>query len=417
MNGRAVALSPRYVTVLVAILVASYIVSMFLRSSVGVIAPDLSTALGLSASQIGMLSSGFFLSFAAMQVPIGIAIDRYGARRCMLACAGIVIVATLLFSTATSPGGLLTARILMGVGTSCYLMAPLALYARRFPPDRFAGLAGMQLGLGSIGAILATAPYAYAVDIIGWRSSFMVVAGIMAAVAVLIAVMIEPDDVPPPGPSSSLRASLAGVGEALRTPWVGRLFLMHMGTYSSFVLVVGLWGGPYLNHVYGYALTELGGLLLIPAVTQVLGSLAWGASERLFVSHKIPGLLGGWSTAALLATIGLVGVLPTAVLIGWLALFGFCSAFTPVVIAHGKSLFPVRLVGRGIALFNMGTMAGGFVSQLVSGPVIDWFPGHDGTYPLIAYQLVFLLQAGFVAIALGIYRKVPDPSRDRLESI
>ncbi len=404
--------SPGYVVPLVGTLVTSYIVSMFLRSSVGVIAPDLAAELGLSASQIGTLSSGFFFSFALMQVPIGIAIDRYGAKRCMLVCAGIVVAAASLFALAVTPEGLVAARILMGVGTSCYLMAPLALYARRFPPERFAGLAGLQLGLGSIGVMLATAPYAYAVEIIGWRASFVIVAGIMVAVAILIAVMIRGDDGqnPTAGPAS-LASSIAGVGEALRIPWVGRLFFMHMASYSSFVLVVGLWGGPYLNHIYGYGLTELGGLLLIPAITQVLGSLAWGVSERLFSSHKIPALLGGWSTAALLVAVAVAGVLPTLALIAWLVWFGFCSAFVPVVIAHGKSLFPTRLVGRGIALFNMGTMAGGFVSQLASGLVIDLFPAENGTYPLIAYRVVFLLQAAFVMVALGVYQAVPDPLR------
>jgi hypothetical protein len=103
--------------------------------------------------------------------------------------------------------------------------------------------------------------------------------------------------------------------------------------------------------------------------------------------------------------------LPAPALFPWFAAFGFCAAFTPVVIAHGRSLFPPHLVGRGITLFNTGTMAGGFVSQIVSGAVIELFPTQNGAYPLIAYQVVFLLQAAFVAIALVIYRKVPDPLR------
>ena len=97
------------------------------------------------------------------------------------------------------------------------------------------------------------------------------------------------------------------------------------------------------------------------------------------------------------------------VLFVWLAVFGFCAAFTPLVIAHGKSLFPPHLVGRGITVFNTGTMAGGFVSQIVSGGVIELFPTQNGAYPLVAYQIVFLLQAAFVATALTFYGKVKDP--------
>ena len=82
---------------------------------------------------------------------------------------------------------------------------------------------------------------------------------------------------------------------------------MHMATYSSFVVIVGLWGGPYLSHVYGYGLTERGGLLLIPAVTQIVGlldlrigrpavRLLQGAgADRRRPHRRIPGWLSPWS--------------------------------------------------------------------------------------------------------------------------
>src|ERR1044072_1075705 len=122
---------------LVGTLAAIYLVSQFLRNSVGVIAPDLAREIGLGAAEIGLLSSAFFFSFAAAQIPLGIALDRYGPKRCMLLCAAVALLGTVLFALATTPTGLVTARILMGLGSSCYLMAPLALSARRLPPHGF----------------------------------------------------------------------------------------------------------------------------------------------------------------------------------------------------------------------------------------------------------------------------------------
>src|SRR5258708_33716255 len=116
----------RGVIALVGTLAAIYLVSQFLRNSVGVIAPDLAREMGLSAGEIGLLSSAFFFSFAAAQVPLGIAIDRYGPKRCMLICAGIAFLGTLAFATATTPAGLGTARGLMGLGSSCHLVGPVA---------------------------------------------------------------------------------------------------------------------------------------------------------------------------------------------------------------------------------------------------------------------------------------------------
>jgi len=91
-----------------------------------------------------------------------------------------------------------------------------------------------------------------------------------------------------------------------------------------------------------------------------------------------------------------------------MVLFG-ALAFTPPLIAHGKSLFPPHLVGRGLTLFNMGTMGGVFLTQAVSGVVIDLFPVDDGGYPLIAYRCIFSLQAAFVLVAMAAYVGSREP--------
>lgn len=398
---------------LVATLAASYVVSQLLRNSIGVIAPDLAAEMAVSASELGVLSSAFFFAFAAAQLPLGVAIDRYGPKTCMILCAGVVIAASLLFAIAATPMSLVVARILMGLGTSCYLMGPLTLYARRFPPERFAMLAGLQLGLGSIGTLLATAPLAFAAATIGWRAAFAAIAVAMAAVGVLIAVIVEdpPRDPAPGAHRETLRDSVMGIREAMRTDSVGRLFLMHMATYSSFVVIVGLWGGPYLSHVYGYSLTERGGLLLIPAISQIVGLFIFGSADRLLGSYKAPVLIGGILSTAFLASLALWTTLAPWVLICWLAGFGLCTAFTPVVIAHGKSLFPPRLVGRGMTLLNMGTMGGAFVAQLVTGLAIDLFPQIGGAYPTAAYRVVFALQAACLIGAMLAYLPSRDPRR------
>ena len=115
------------VVALIAGLVAIYGVSQFLRNSVGVIASDLGRELDLSAGEIGLLSSTFFFSFAAAQIPVGIAIDRYGPKRTMLATAALAVAGTLLFAAAPSASVLILARVLMGLGCSTFFMAPLAI--------------------------------------------------------------------------------------------------------------------------------------------------------------------------------------------------------------------------------------------------------------------------------------------------
>lgn len=405
-------LATRDTIVLVAALGAIYNVSQFLRNSVAVIAPDLASELGLSASQIGLLASLFFFSFAAAQIPLGVALDRYGPRRCMLVCAGIAILGTLLFAVAPSPAWLMAGRVLMGLGSSCYLMAPLALYAKRYPPDRFATLVGVQIGLGTLGTLLATAPLAFAVSLIGWRMSFMVIAALVLAAAAIVAVVVHEEKGDRPQTRETLRESLRGTLEATRVPSFWTVFAMQLAGYSSFVVVVGLWGGPYLTHIYGYSLTERGNMLFVAVLAQIVGSFLWGPSDRLFNSYKIPVLTGALSTAAAMGLAAWIGVFSSTALLVWFIGIGLFSAVLSVLIAHGKSLFPPHLVGRGMTLMNMGTMGGVFVAQTVTGFLIDQFPPAGGGYALDAYRSVFAFQAAVILLACMVYFFSRDPRRN-----
>jgi len=393
-------------------LISIYIVSQFLRNSVGVIAPDLAAELGLSAAELGTLSSAFFFAFAAVQLPLGVALDRFGPRRCLVVCAGITIVGAILFASATSPTGLIVARALLGVGASASLMAPLAVYARRFRPDRFATLAGLQVGLGTIGTLIATAPLAFSTVVIGWRGSFLVVAAVTCLIGIVLAFAVKDDgEAAPHGRRETLGESVSGILAVVRTPSIGRLFAMNLVVYSSFALIVGLWGGPYLTHVYGYSLEERGGFLLIPVLAQIIGSLVWGPMDRVMGSHKLPVLIGAGMTTAALAYLAVAGTLAPAALVAWFAAFGFLCAFGPVLIGHGKALFPLHLVGRGLTVLNVGSMGGTFLAQIVSGFVIGLFPTDpDGAYALDAYRLVFGLQAGFILLASLAYLGSRDPA-------
>ena len=99
-------------------------------------------------------------------------------------------------------------------------------------------------------------------------------------------------------------------------------------------------------------------------------------------------------------------------LVAWFAVFGFVSAFGPVLIAHGKALFSLHQVGRGLTVLNMGSMGGMFLAQAISGFVIELFPiAADGAYALAAYRAVFGLQAAFILLACLVYLHARDPAR------
>ena len=396
--------------VLVSICAGIYVVSQFLRNSIGVIAPDLAREVAISASQIGLLSSLFFLVFGAAQVPLGIAIDRFGPRACILGSVSLAVAGSLLFAMVATFPALLVARILMGLGCAALLVAPVTLYARWFRPEQFATLLGIHMAVGNLGTLIATAPLARATEAIGWRLPFVVIAGVVAVGAVLVALFVRDD---PPGHAAaplqdSLAESVRGVAEVIRTPSAVRLLIMHACSYAMYATILGLWGGPYLAHVHGYDLSQRGDMLLLLAGSQICGAFLWGLSDRWFGSYRVPTLIGALSTAGLLFVLAL-GLPTGSWLVVWFGLFGLCAAFTPTLMAHGKSLFPGRLTGRGITLMNFGTMGGVFVWQAVTGAVMDLFPTVDRVYPSAAYGAVFAMLGGVMLVAVVIYARARDP--------
>jgi len=400
---------------LIAVLAGIYSVSQFLRNSIGVIAPNLAADLSLTATDLGLLSSGFFLTFAAAQIPVGISIDRYGPRRVMLVCSLIAVAGVLLFALARDATMLVAARLLLGIGCSSFFMAPLAIYARLFPPERFAFLTGIQLSIGNFGTLAATAPLAFATESIGWRASFLVVAAFATAAGVAVFLGVRGPAVMAPAGRESWRMALAGVREAVRVRSFWPLFLMHATGYASFGTVIGLWAGPFLSDVHGFGLERRGVALFAASATQIAALFLWGAADRPFRGYKPPVVLGASATIACLAYVALMPLGPVSVVV-WLVLFGAAVAYTPPVMAHGKSLFPHKLMGRGITLMNIGTMGGVFVMQTVTGRLMDVF-GRDpsGQYPQEAYRAVFALLALAIAAALITYVLAhdPHPGRDR----
>ena len=409
------------IILLVASLSLIYMVSQFLRNSLGVIAPDMSRELNLNPRQLGFLSGAFFLSFAAAQIPLGMALDRFGPRRVMLWLSGIAVFACLWFAAAHSLPALAGARLLMGLGCASFFMAPLLIYARMFNPARFATLTGIQLGLGSLGTLAATAPLAFIAASFGWRSAFLIIAALTILAAILVALTTKTGLQSTHGPHNAslentphgLRESLNGVLTAIRQKDALRLLLLHASAYPIFAAMLGLWGGPYLRDIHGLDLPARGNMLFIMAASQIAGLFVWASADQLFNSRKRPVFIGASITMSALAALAIWPQMPLSLVTIIFALFGFCCAVTPVITAHGKSLFPPHLTGRGLTFMNIGTMGGAFVLQGATGMIIGLFPQTDGLSSPAAYRAGFATLAALLLIALITYAGARDTTPDQ----
>lgn len=408
----------RHALIILAALGIGYIASQFYRSFLAVIAPELMRELDLSAEVTGALSGVFFLVFALAQIPTGLLLDRFGGRRVNAGLLTVAVAGALLFAASDGPLGLIVARGLMGFGCAGSLIGAYVVLGRWFPPDRFATVGSVLVALGMIGTLLATAPLAWLVAAIGWRGAFVIAGAVTAALALIVLLIVRDA---PPGHGfhdrrrESFAEALAGLGEVLRNPRLPALFVIQLFLYSSMMTVMGLWGGPYLNDVHGLAPGPRGTVLLAMGIGILIGNLAYGPADRYFDTRKGVVQVGGWVTVALFAILAVVPGLALWQAAALFTLIGLSSAFMSTLHAHGRAIFPDRLVGRGMTILNMAVVLGTAIAQTVSGWIVGAFTDGSGAAPEHAYRLMFGYLACALALALLVYAPATDvrPSEDQ----
>jgi MFS family permease len=181
------------VAVVFAAFAFNYFLSALLRAVVATLAPEFSRELQLGAADLGLLAGAYFLGFASMQLPLGWALDRYGARRVLLGFLVLAVLGCIGFALARSFGQLVVARLMIGVGVSASLMAPLAAFVRLYEHPLQLRLNAWMLMTGSLGMVASTLPVQTLLPVVGWRGLFWLVAAALAVGMVFIAVATPPD--------------------------------------------------------------------------------------------------------------------------------------------------------------------------------------------------------------------------------
>src|SRR6185436_5629255 len=386
----------------VAVMVAITGLSLFYRSCLGVIAPELTRDLGLTPEDLGHANGAFFLAIALMQVPVGLLFDRYGPRRVVSWLTVLAVLAAALHGMVRTPGELVAVRLLLGIGCAGSFMGAVTLCALWYPGGRLATMLSRVFAFSQVGTFLAATPLALAEASIGWRWSFGAMAAITAATGLSFFFLIKDKPGAAQQPESP-RQVLRGLLEVWRTPGLPALLGVHTFAYASMATVLGLWAGPYLAHVHGMDGTTRGNVLFAMAAAQLLGILAFGPLDRIFDTRKWIIVPGGMLSVGLLGAMALIPGLPAAAAVALLILFTGVTAYAVVIVAHGRSLFPDHLLGRGVTTVNIAQVVGLTVLPLVTGPIVGAYPAPGAISPEIAYRAAFGAIALLLAAGVAVY--------------
>ncbi|HBR37546.1 MAG TPA: MFS transporter [Sulfitobacter pontiacus] len=379
----------------VALLGLGYVLSQFFRAFLAVLSPSLRVDLGATPEDLAFASGLWFFSFAAMQLPVGWALDTVGPRR---TAASLLLVGggggAALFAVATQPLHINLAMVLIGIGCAPVLMGAYYIFAREFAPSRFVVLASVMVGIGTLGNLVASYPMAIAAETIGWRASLWGLCAITTLTAIGIWSVVRD----PATPEGEQRGSLLGVFK-IKALWF--IFPIMSVSYAQVGALRGLWIGPYFEDVFAANAHQIGWATLLMGIAMVAGSLAYGPLDRVIGSTKWV-IVGG--TALNLAALVALMLFPDSGIIlatALMAAVGFFGATYAVIIAHGRSFMPPQLVGRGMTLLNLCSIGGVGVAQFLSGRV--YAASQPAVTAQAPYVMIFTLFAGLMAAGLFVY--------------
>jgi MFS family permease len=401
-----------------------YYLSYVFRTINAVIAGRLANELSLDAAHLGLLTSVYFLAFAAVQLPVGSALDRYGPARVQSVLLVVAAAGAALFATATSLPALLLGRALVGFGVAGGLMAGLKAIVLWLPKDRVPLANGAFIALGAAGAVTATEPVELLLASTDWRHLFALLAALTAATAIAIAVLVP--KAPP------VAQGRHGAGGGLRTAYADRRFWRLAPLSTSCIgtawALQGLWAAPWLADVAALPHDAVVHHLFLMAVALCAGALLIGlAADRLrrfgVTPRMLLGLFAGCFIAAELAVVFRVPIAPA---LPWtmIAAMGAATVLSYAILAE---LFDPEIAGRANAALNLLHIGGAFALQSMIGFVVELWPADPGGhYPAPAYAAAFGSMIALQAASLAWFllpqaraRRVrqpalPVPDTDRI---
>jgi len=366
--------------------VAGYYLSYLFRTINSLIAAPLTSELSLGAGDLGLLTSVYFLTFAAAQIPIGVLLDRYGPRRIQSALLVAAAAGAALFAGSDNFLLLLVGRALMGFGVAAALTAGLKALVLWFPSGRVPLLNGLMIMLGALGAVTATSPADMVLASIGWRGLFRLFAAVTAACAAIIYLVV------PEAISVASGTAKVSLRQVYTNPRFWRLAPLSATSIGTAWSLHGLWASQWLADVEGLDRTAVVRHLFVMAVVVSVGALLFGVAvgrlrNRGIGPQALLGFVAGVSIAAQLALILRLS-LPSYVLWTIVAMMGAATVLSYASLAQQ---FPKELAGRANGFLNFLHIGAAFAVQTATGQVLQLWTPEAGHYPQVAYQTAFAL--------------------------
>jgi sugar phosphate permease len=379
-------------------LALGYAISYFYRNANAIIEGDLILELGLGAADLGLLTSVYFISFAAFQLPLGVLLDRYGPRRTESILLLFAALGAIIFAQAESLSVLIVGRLLIGLGVSACLMAAFKAYVLWFSSERLAMINGLQMVAGGLGALGATIPLQNALSYTDWRGVFTCLAFITVFASICLWVFL-PESKRADEKLPSLKLQLKEMGEVFRSRIFWNIAPLAAISQGANMAINGLWMKPWLRDVAGLNRDNAAQLLFVMTLAFIGGFLTLGIiAERLsqlFDIHPFSISVFGMTLFLFIQGTMIFGGFGSPLIL--VLLLGFFGTASVLVYAGYTQIFPKYLSGRVSTILNLMVFICAFILQWGVGFIIEMWPARETGYDPESYKaaigVLFLLQA------------------------
>lgn len=353
----------------------AYFLSTLLRAITATLSPLLSAEFNLQARDLGLLAGGYFLGFSITQLPMGHWLDEKGPQRVVLGFLGIAVIGCVAFSMATDFNGLLIARVLIGVGVSACLMAPLTGYRRWLPLQVQQRANSWMLMTGALGMLASTLPVQWLLPVVGWRWLFLAIAALLLLALVLVFLCA------PKHPAktavledTSQEGILRSYAQIWRHPYFRSLVPMGFFNYGGLIAMQTLWAGPWMVKVAGYTPTQAAEGLFVINVSMLGVYWVWGLiTPKLFARGWNANRLIRWGVPSSLLVLLALVIQGADAGAGYWTFFCLTSSFVALAQPAVGLAFDSKLAGRALSAYNLVLFLGVFSVQWGVGLLIDAF--------------------------------------------
>ncbi|MGE5524672.1 MAG: MFS transporter [Rhodospirillaceae bacterium] len=349
---------------------AAFFLSFFHRVAPAALSGELTAAFEVGGAALGALAATYFYIYMCMQMPTGILVDTWGPR-IVLTCGGVVAGAgSALFGLAPNVETAAAGRTLVGLGVSVAFVAFLKLNANWFHERRFATATAFGNAIGIGGALLATAPLAWLITYVSWRSVFVVAGGISVALAAATWLWgrDHPQRDPAHGesPASDTERWWHGLVEVLRNraTWPG--FWVTFGLSGSFMSFIGLWSVPFLVQTYGMTAIEASRHASVIILCSACSLTAIGTFSDYLRRRRAPIIASALLYLACWAA-WIAGV-PERWTYAMAAATGLTASGFSLAWSCAKEVNRPRYAGTAISVANTG----GFMAAGILQPLVGW---------------------------------------------